>query len=412
YLRKDTIWAGTDDGLVWITRDGGKHWQNVTPRGLTPWSKVAQIDASHFDDDTAYIAVNRFRLDDLRPHIYRTHDRGRHWQGISNGLPGDASVNTVREDPVRKGLLFAGTERTVYASFDDGAHWQSLQLNLPSTSIRDLVVHGNDLVIGTHGRSFWILDDLTPLRQLKELTQTQTQLFVPQTAFRIRRDTYSDTPLPPEEPVGQNPPNGAIFDYSLAATTSGTVTLAIYDRSGKLVRRFSSVDRLKSIDQKDINVPIYWAREPVTLANTPGPHRFVWDLHGPTPHSLFADFPISAIVHETPLEPLGVLVTPGRYTVRLTVGGQMRSAPLVIEMDPRVHISQAGLRAQFDLAGRIADGMNRTFNALQKHKSPSLARLNGALTGLYAEVEGADAPPTLQQHEQYERLERALQKAP
>ena len=212
------IWAGTDDGLIHVTRDGGKNWQNVTPPELTPWSKLAQMDASHFDTPTAYAAVNRFRLDDLHPYIYRTHDGGKSWQKIVSGLPDNEPVNTVREDPERKGLLFAGTERSVYVSWDDGDHWQSLQMNLPPTSIRDLVIHHDDVVVGTHGRSFWILDNITPLRQFsREVAEAPAHLYAPQLTYRVRRNNNTDTPLPPEEPAGQNPPDGAMIDYWLKA---------------------------------------------------------------------------------------------------------------------------------------------------------------------------------------------------
>src|SRR5262249_10473337 len=211
----NTIWAGTDDGLIHLTRDGGKTWKNVTPPALTPWSKISQLDASHFDDQTVYAAVNRFRLDDQKPHIYRTHDGGATWKEIVRGLP-DGPVNTVREDPVRKGLLFAGTELAVFVSFNDGDDWQPLRLNMPATSIRDLVVHGEDLVVGTHGRSFWILDDISPLRQMTaEIANAPAHLFQPRMTYRLPRNTNTDTPLPPEEPAGKNPPDGAILYYNL-----------------------------------------------------------------------------------------------------------------------------------------------------------------------------------------------------
>ncbi|HYX42420.1 MAG TPA: hypothetical protein VE821_12020, partial [Pyrinomonadaceae bacterium] len=200
------IWAGTDDGLIHVTRDGGRNWQNVTPPGLTSWSKISIIDAGHFDAATAYAAVNRIRLDDMHPHIYRTHDGGRTWQEIVRGLPDDP-INTVREDPQRKGLLFAGSERAVYVSFNDGDDWQSLRLNMAASSVRDLVIHDDDVVVGTHGRSFWILDDITPLRQLTaQVAAADAFLFRPQLATRVRRNVNTDTPLPPEEPAGQNPP--------------------------------------------------------------------------------------------------------------------------------------------------------------------------------------------------------------
>jgi photosystem II stability/assembly factor-like uncharacterized protein len=193
----DTLWAGTDDGLIWQTRDGGKKWNDITPKELTPWSKVTQISASHFDDDTAYASVSRFRINDQRPYIYRTHDGGKTWRLITAGLPDFGPVDTVREDPVRKGLLFAGTENSVWVSFDDGDHWQSLQLNLPHTSMRDLWIHDDDLIVATHGRSFWILDDIAPLREVANLPAAEAHLFTPAPAFRIQRDTYTDTPLPP-----------------------------------------------------------------------------------------------------------------------------------------------------------------------------------------------------------------------
>ena len=272
------IWAGTDDGLIHVTRDGGESWENVTPHELTPWSKIAQMDASHFDTATAYAAVNRFRLDDLHPYIYRTHDGGETWQKIVNGLP-DEPVNTVREDLERKGLLFAGTERSVYVSFDDGDHWQALKLNLPATSIRDLVVHNDDVVVGTHGRSFWILDNITPLRQAgAQIASAPSHLFAPQMTYRIRRNNNTDTPLPPEEPAGQNPPDGAMIDYWLSSGASESVVLEIRDDAGNLVRRFSSADKPEHVNEKELNVPTYWLRPARTLSAAPGMHRFIWDL--------------------------------------------------------------------------------------------------------------------------------------
>ena len=211
----NVIWAGTDDGLIHVTKDGGKTWKNVTPPAIDSWSKISQIDASHFDVNTAYVAVNRIRLDDQKPHIYRTTDGGTTWQEIVTGLP-DGPVNTVKEDPQRAGLLFAGTELAVFYSLNDGNSWQSLRLNMPATSIRDLVIHNDDVVVGTHGRSFWILDDITPLRQLGPLVRNSTAfLFAPQVAYRVKRNVNTDTPLPPEEPAGQNPPDGAIINYFL-----------------------------------------------------------------------------------------------------------------------------------------------------------------------------------------------------
>ena len=248
-LDANLIWAGTDDGLIWITRDAGQNWRDITPTELTPWSKVAQLDASHFDQNTVYAAVNRFRLDDLHPYIYRTHDGGQTWQKITNGLPDDSPVNVVREDPVRQGLLFAGTENAVYVSFNDGDSWQSLRLNLPASSMRDLVIHGNDLVVGTHGRSFWILDDITPLRQLSaQVVASSAFLFKPGLAYRVRRNVNTDTPLPPEEPAGKNPPDGAIFDYYVQSGAAGPVTLQIIDGGGHVLRSYSSTGQARRHD--------------------------------------------------------------------------------------------------------------------------------------------------------------------
>jgi photosystem II stability/assembly factor-like uncharacterized protein len=363
------IWAGTDDGLIHVTRDGGRTWQNVTPPALTSWSKVSIIDAGHFDTQTAYAAINRFRLDDLRPHIYRTHDGGKTWTEIVKGLPDDP-VNVVREDPVRKGLLFAGSERAVYVSFDDGDNWQSLRLNMPASSIRDLVIHKDDLVVGTHGRSFWILDDITPLRQINaEVAASAAYLFQPETAYRVQRDVNTDTPLPPEEPVGQNPPDGAIIDYFLKSDADGPVVLEIFDRAGKLVRRYSSDDRAEPLNEKEINVPLYWIRPPRNPSARAGMQRLVWDLHFPEPKAENHDYPISAIYMDTPRGPLGPVVMPGEYNVKLTVGGHSYTRPLTVELDPRVKTTRAGLQQQLALSSQTAEGMTASFDALEQIKN-------------------------------------------
>ncbi len=334
HLNADVIWAGTDDGLIHVTRDGGKSWKNVTPPGLTPWSKVSQLDTTPFDDDTVYAAINRLRLDDLKPHIYRTHDGGATWQEIVNGLP-DSPVNTVRADPVRKGLLFAGNETSVWVSIDDGDHWQPLRLNMPATSVRDLVIHDGDVVAGTHGRSFWILDDISPLRQLTaESAAAGAFLFAPRVTYRYPRDTNTDTPLPPEEPAGQNPPDGAIIYYHLQSAASGPVTLEILDSTGKAVRRFSSSDRPAPPDPH-LNVPVYWVRPFQPLSAEAGMHRFVWDLHGPPrAGGGRGGYPISAIYRDTPGSQ-GQWMPPGRYSVKLTVNGISQERPLVVLPDPR-----------------------------------------------------------------------------
>ena len=360
----NTIWAGTDDGLIHVTRDGGKNWTNVTPPALTSWSKVSIVDASHFDNQTAYAAVNRFRLDDLRPHIYRTHDGGKSWTEIVKGLPDDP-VNVVREDPVRRGLLFAGSERAVYVSFDDGDNWQPLRLNMPATSIRDLVVHRDDIVVGTHGRSFWILDDITPLRQIDaSVASSDAFLFAPQLAHRIQRNVNTDTPLPPEEPAGQNPPDGAIINYYLKADAADAVVLEVFDREGKLVRRFRSDDKPEPFDEKAYPIPSYWVRPARVLSAKAGMQRFVWDLHYPEPKARTHEYPISAIYMDTPRYPLGPSVLPGQYTLKLTVAGKTYTRPLNVEMDPRVKTPRAGLEQQLALSQQAAEGMGATLDML------------------------------------------------
>ena len=425
--RKDvnTIWVGTDDGWIHVTRDGGKTWKNITPPDLTPWSKVSQLDASYFDAETVYASINRFRLDDLRPHIYRTHDGGKTWKKIVDGIPENEVVNTVREDPVRKGMLFASTERAVYVSFDDGDHWQALRLNMPATSIRDLVVHADDIVVGTHGRSFWILDNITPLRQWRAQI-TAAHLFKPQAAYRVARNRNTDTPLPPEMPAGENPPDGAILDYYLNAKPSGPVTLEVFDAAGKPVRRYSSDDKPDPIET-DLNVPTYWVRPPRVISAEPGMHRWIWDLRYPPPDALEHSYPISAIYRDTPRYPLGPWVMPGQLTVKLTVDGKTYTRPLTVRMDPRVKTPPGGLTEQFTLATRAWAAMNADYAALQEvralraqlkdrqakdngsvavaiaaldRKAAALegdfTRLNGELASILEILEESDQTPTTQ----------------
>ena len=380
----DTLWAGTDDGLIWQTRDGGKNWNDITPKDLTPWSKVTQISASHFDEDTAYASVSRFRINDNRPYIYRTHDAGKNWTLITTGLPDFGPVDTVREDPVRKGLLFAGTENSVWISFDDGDHWQSLQLNLPHTSMRDLWIHDNDLIVGTHGRSFWILDDITALREVKTLSTSEAHLFTPAPAFRIQRDTYTDTPLPPDEPFAANPPDGAILDYYLPRASS-PVTVEILNAHGQLVRKFSSTDKPYVTDEelKKQLIPLYWLRPFQALSADAGMHRWVWDLHYPAPDSTRHEYPISAFPGDTPRLPLGPTAMPGTYTARLTVDGKSYTAPFVLKMDPRVKTSTAGLERKFQLETRLASLLTQTSEAVQQAGSvrDPLQKVSGEATG-------------------------------
>ena len=393
----ETLWAGTDDGRLWITHSGGKAWTNITPKELTAWSKVTQISASHFDEQTAYASVSRFRINDVHPYIYRTHDGGKNWTLITAGLPEFGPVDTVREDPVRKGLLYAGTENSVWVSFDDGDHWQSLQLNLPHTSMRDLWIHKNDLIVATHGRSFWILDDIAPLRETAANISNAVHLFNPTPAYRVQRDTYTDTPLPPDEPAAANPPDGAIIDYYLP-TSASTVTLEILDGRGHLIRRFSNTDK-PDITQEELQkqlIPLYWVREPRQLSTGAGMHRWIWDLHYPAPASPRHDYPISAIPHDTPRYPLGPTVLPGTYSVHLTVDGKTSTAALRIKMDPRVKTSSAGLQKKFEAEMRMAAIMNKTGEALRQGGS------------IRAQVEKLDAQANGSSKESVEAFEKKL----
>jgi len=372
FKEQDTLWAGTDDGLIQLTRDAGKTWKNVTPPQLKPWSKVSIIEASHFDAGTAYAAINSFRLDDLRPHIYRTRDFGATWREITAGLPESAPSNVVREDPARKGLLFAGTETSVYVSFNDGDSWQPLQLNLPHTSMRDLVIHGDDLVVGTHGRSFWILDDITPLRQISDdVAKAPVYLFAPQETIRWRWNRNPDTPLPPDEPVGKNPPDGAIIDYFLGNATKNVVKLEILDEAGSLVRRYTSADTPEFLEKlaAEHPIPMYWVRPTQILSGAAGMHRFVWNLHYTPPKALEYEFPISAILRDTPKYPLGAWALPGNYTVKLTLDGKSYTRPLTVKMDPRIKTPLEDLRKQRDLQLGASEGMDESYEALEQIES-------------------------------------------
>jgi photosystem II stability/assembly factor-like uncharacterized protein len=353
------IWAGTDDGLIHVTRDGGRTWSNVTPPALRPWDKVSQLVAGQFDTKTAYAAVNAIRRDDMRPHVYRTHDRGTTWTRVVNGLPDMGPVNVVREDPKQPGLLFAGTERAVYVSADDGGRWLPLRQNMPATSIRDLVIHGDDLVVGTHGRSIWILDNIAPLRELARAANAErAYLYGPPTATRVRWNMFSDTPFPPEEPTGANPPDGATLDYYLARPAE-EVVIEILDGAGGIIRRCSSRDAAEVIDPGTLPYPTYWFRPPQRVATGAGHHRVVWDLRYPAPPGTARSFAIAAIYRNTPSGPIGPFVPPGRYRVRLTVDGAASERTLDVRMDPRVAIAPEDLQAQTELSLACHRGYQR-----------------------------------------------------
>jgi photosystem II stability/assembly factor-like uncharacterized protein len=348
-LELNRIWCGIDDGLIHLTTDGGKTWNNVTPPSISAWQKISLIEVGHFDPNTAYAALNTLRLDDLRPHVLRTHDSGKTWAEIVNGIPAGQIVNAVREDPGRKGLLFAGTEKGVYVSFDDGANWESLRLNLPATSARDLIIKNDDLVVATHGRGFWILDNITPLRQFNA-QQRENLLFKPQAALRVRANLNTDTPLAPDEPAGENPPDGAIIDYFLAKDVTGPVTIEIKDSKGGSVRKYSSSDVPTEPNAKRRKIPNYWIRPAQSVATKAGMHRFLWDMHYAPVPNVEPEFPIAATYRDTAPTATAPWVAPGNYTAALTVDGKTLAQPLTVQMDPRVKTSATDLQEQFDLS--------------------------------------------------------------
>ncbi len=382
YKNINTLWAGTDDGLIHITRDGGKNWKNITPPEITSWSKVSLIDASRFDDNTAYVAVNRIRCDDQTPHIYKTTDGGATWKKIITGLPNEP-INAVREDAVRKGLLFAGSENAVYVSFDAGEHWQSLQLNMPSTSIRDLVIKDDDLVIGTHGRSFWILDNISSLRQLNASTKNQVALFKPQVATRVRWNMNTDTPLPPEEPAGENPPDGAMIEYYLPNATNDIVQIDILNQQKEVIRTFKSNDTLYKIP--DVNIPLYWIRPQKIVSNQSGMHRLLWDMKY-TPLNLPVSYPMTAVKNNTAPDATAPWVLPGTYTVRMTIGSKTLEQPLEIKMDPRVKTALIDLQRQHQLSKACYEARKQTMN-----KYPQIDR---KLSALFEILDNTDMAPT------------------
>jgi photosystem II stability/assembly factor-like uncharacterized protein len=447
-LDGNRMWAGTDDGLIWTTSDAGAHWSNVTPPELKPFWKVFNMDAGHFDAQTAYAAVNTMRLDDMRPHLFRTHDSGKTWTEIDNGISAGAATSAIREDPKRKGLLYAGSETQVYVSFDDGDHWQSLRLNMPASSVRDLEVKDDDLIAATHGRGFLILDDVTPLRQIAAATSSEVaHLYAPQTALRIRNDMNPPTPWPPDMATGDNPPDGAIIDYHLGAGVSGVVSLEVADGQGKVVARFKSDDPVPPPDPR-YSVPDKWARPPRILSAAPGHHRFLWDMQYPQIAGISTDPDENlAIPYDTPSVSTAPWILPGTYTVRLIAGGKTLSAPLSVAMDPRVKTPRADLEQQFTVAKSIYDELIDATTALHEIKAlreqlkarstqapvsgaepsieskldaiagpeggmrgfgrgptppPSLGILRTQLARLEHSIEGADVAPTPAQVEAYE----------
>jgi photosystem II stability/assembly factor-like uncharacterized protein len=365
HVRNGDVWAGTDDGYVWITRNDSRTWQNVTPPALTPWSKIAGIEASHFDAATAYAAVDRHRLDDYKPYIYRTTDYGKTWTPIANGIPDGSFVNVVREDPVRRGLLYAGTERGVYVSFNDGASWQPLQLDLPVSSIRDIAVHRDDLVVATHGRSLWVMDDITPLRQMAQAVNRGVYLFAPGPAYRVRPTNQEGTFLPIDEPQVDNKPEGVYIDYYLPDVPHTPVVLEIVSSDGTVVRSWSSAHPPKPVNPNSISFLAHWLpTQPVPAAEA-GAHRFVWDFHETSPD--------------------GPLVPPGSYTIRLSVNGQTYTRSAQVLRDPRISATDADLKAQYVLATETI-ALSAVVSASRAKAEQHVKQLSGAAAAAYRRV--------------------------
>ncbi|MGI8498956.1 MAG: glycoside hydrolase [Gemmatimonadaceae bacterium] len=388
----NVLWAGTDDGNIQVTTNGGSTWTNVTPPQIKPWTRIFNLDAGHFDALTAYAAANTFRIDDLNAHFWRTHDGGKSWTEIDNGIAPGAVANSIREDPKKKGLLYASTDTQVWISFDDGEHWHSLRLDMPAISVRDLQVKDDagclcsDLVAATHGRGFWILDDLTPLRQAAEAQgASAAYLFKPATAVRVRFATNDPTPWPPELPAGENPPPGAILDYYLAANAASEVKLEIADASGRVVRSYSSKDTVPNPDPAldpvgynrlcqrtpsaaHCGLPLYWPAPAMVISTQRGMHRVSWDLHydpiaGAPDAAGGDDDATGAVPHRTYPTVNAPWAPPGIYSVRLTVDGKIFAQPLALRLDPRVKTPAAGLAQLAALSREMYDGARRAHDA-------------------------------------------------
>ena len=367
-LKKGMIWVGTDDGLVQLTRNGGGSWSNVTPKDMPEWGTVSMIEPSRYDANTAYVAVDRHKLDDIKPYVFKTNDAGKTWTRIDSGLPEGSFVHAVREDTVKRGLLYAATETGVFVSFDDGQHWQDLQLNLPRSPVHDLVVKGDDLVVATHGRSFWILDDVTPLRQVAEAAAAQGGfLYNPENAYRL----YYPDSVDMHPPVGQNPPAGALIDYYLASAPKGALTMDIVDAKGNVVRHLSSAKSTK------VEQPPEWpdqVQPTDTLPALAGMNRFVWDLRYDDPAQIPGAFYAGSA-------PRGPIALPGKYTVKFTYDGRTQPAPLTIVPDPRVKGPLTGLQQKFALAVEVyhdQDALHRAVNDIRAVKSEVAATLKKA----------------------------------
>ena len=357
-LAKGLIWAGTDDGLVQVTRDEGKTWTNVTPKDIAEWSRISLIEASPHDAGTAYVAIDRHQNDDLAPYIYKTNDFGATWSRITTGIPVGAFVRAVREDPKKKGLLYAGTERGVFVSFDDGARWRSLQINLPNTPVHDLVIKNDDLVLATHGRAFWILDDVSPLRQFTDsVANEDVHLYQPATAYRV----HSGGAPARLSFAGKNPPNGAVIYFYLKQApkpeTKQEVKIEILDAAGKVIRTYSSskTEPLEEPLDPDDKKP------EKQIKPEDGLNRFVWDLHYDEANRVPGYF-----LWEYNEGAHGPLAVPGNYQVRLTAHGKSLTAPFEVKIDPRVTTSQADMEKQFKLQMDVREQLNRVYYAVNQ----------------------------------------------
>lgn len=423
-LQDGLVWAGTSNGRVYLTRNGGADWRDVTPEGLEDWSKINLIDASSTDTDTAYLAVDRHRLDDLSPRAYVTHDAGQSWREIGHGLPAGGYLKVLRADPAATGLLYAGTSRGAFVSFDDGENWQSLQLNLPTTGINDLLVHEDDLVIATQGRALWVLDDLGPLRHLAQSPALATpQLVTPAAAVRLRFNQNKDTPLPPEEPAGENPPAGAVLDYLLPAGFGGKVKLEILSAGGEVIRSFDS-ETVPAQPRARVYFAETWLGTPRPLPASPGHHRFVWNLRYLPPPTLESEYSIAATPGEpTPILPEGAFVLPGAYVVKLITDEATVTRQLEVIPDPRVAATQEDLAELLDFQQLVRAELARTVSLYEEIEAANendvlssaetaTGRVAEALTALAIDLEHADAPPTLSQREllefQQQRLDQAV----
>jgi len=357
------LWVGTDNGRIQLTRDDGRHWENVTPTVLPDWAKVSTLDVSSLESGTAYAAISNYRQDDFSARVLRTHDYGRTWQVITRGLPPDRFVTSVRADPVKRGLLYAGTETGAYVSFDDGDHWQALSSGLPTAQVNDLLVHGDDLIAATQGRAIWVLDGLAPLREMsQQIVAEPAHLFTPSEVARFRADMNRDTPPPPETALGENPPSGAVIDYWLAAAAN--VELEIRDAQGRMVRRFANDEPPPKINASRYFAAA-WLKPSAPIPATAGMHRVVWDLHYPRPSAIHFEYSIAAVFgRDTPLMPQGALALPGRYDVVLKTPGHELTVPLVLKPDPRSKSSPRDLKASFDTSMNIEVGLKLAYRVI------------------------------------------------